>query len=208
MLRKLLPREGNFFEFFEKHARTIVEGAKALLLFNNSNQDPSEVFKEIKKWEEEGDHITHQCVEALHKTFITPIDRGDIHHLISTMDDVLDEIEDVGRFIVLYKLKTISSEANQLANILVKCAEEMEKAIIELKKMKNTKAMQGHFFNINKLESDADTIFIDALKKLFNEEKDPITLIKWKEVYEHLEHATDACEDVANILEGIVLEYE
>ena len=105
MLRKFLPKSNNFFNFFEKHAAVLVRGAQALSAFEHSESDPREVFQHIKLFEEEGDEITHLCVEALHKTFITPIDRTDIHHLISTMDDVLDEIEDVGRLMVLYQLK-------------------------------------------------------------------------------------------------------
>ncbi len=208
MLRKFLPQNNNFFNFFEKQAAVLVRGAQALVAFDDSEGNPLEVFQHIKAFEEEGDSITHLCVEALHKTFITPIDRTEIHHLISTMDDVLDEIEDVGRLMVLYQLKHFHKDASQLAHIVLRSTQEVEVAVKELRKMKNTENLQNNFIKINHLENEADTILIHALSRLFDEEPDTRTLIKWKEVYEHLEHATDLCEDIANIIEGIILENE
>jgi uncharacterized protein len=208
MLRKFLPRNDNFFDFFEKHAATIVAAAKNLLAFALENQDKVQAFHNIKFNEQEGDKITHHCIEALHKTFITPIDRTDIHRLISTMDDVLDEIEDVAKFMILYKLEALQKEGSQLVKILVESVNELESAIKELRKLKNTKEMQNRFIKINQLENEADTIFLQAIGRLFEEEKEPIKILKWKEIYDHLEHATDRCEDVINILEGIILEHE
>jgi len=208
MLKKLLPRNVAFFDFFERHAETIVQGAKELLAFSSSEAIARDIFREIKLQEQEADRITHQCVETLHKTFITPFERTDIHRLISTMDDVIDEIEDVARFVVLYKLQFLRSDAIDLVHLLVKSTQEVQFAIKELKKMRNTEALKGHFFNIYHLENEADTILIHAISRLFDEEEDAKTIIKWKEVYEHLEKAVDLCEDVANIIEGIILEYE
>jgi uncharacterized protein Yka (UPF0111/DUF47 family) len=140
--------------------------------------------------------------------FITPLERTDIHRLISTMDDVLDEIEDVSKFFLLYKLPVFPEGAQKMAKILLDSALEMEKGVKELRKMKNTEALQKIFYNINHLENEGDATFLHALGKLFEEEKVTLNILKWKEVYEHLEHAIDACEDVGNILEGIVLEYD
>lgn len=208
MLKKLFPRNENFFAFFENHAAMSVLASKELLRFAALDSNPIEVFQNIKSWEQKADMITHHCIEALHKSFITPLERQDIHLLISTMDNVIDEIEDVGKFLLLYKLKISDDGAKKLAECLLACCIEMEKAVKELKKVKNTKEMQKHFYNINHFENEADSIFIASLEKLLNEEKDTLFFIKWKEIYEHLEHAIDACEDVANILEGIVLEYD
>ncbi len=208
MFRRLLPRNDEFFDFFERHAAMTVQGAEGLLGFATSSCDPLATFQHIKNCEQEGDIIVHQCMDTLHKTFITPFERGDIHYLISTMDDVLDEIKDVGQLIILYRLNSLQKESVDLANILWQSTRELEGAVKELRKLKNTPAMQNYLYKINHLENEADTIYIQALKNLFDEEKDTLTIIKWKEIYEHLEKATDASEDVANILEGIVLECE
>lgn len=208
MLKKLLPQSGTFMDYFEKHAAFVVQGAKGLLSFALPDHDPYAVLELVRYCEEEGDQVTHKCMEELHKTFITPIERGDIHVLISKMDDILDEIEDVAGFMVLYKLKKFSSDAEKLAHVVVESAKEMESAVKELRKMKNTEQMHRHFININRLENEADHLLTQALGRLFDEEEDTKMIIKWKEVYEHLESATDACEDVADILEGIILENE
>lgn len=208
MLRGLLPRSDNFFNFFETHAAFIVQGAKELLSFFHPEQDPHIIFQKIKFIEQEGDRVTHQCVEALHKTFITPFDRTDIHHLISKLDDILDEIKGIARCIVLYKLQPLSTEANQLALLVVQSCQEVEAAIKELRKIKNTEIMRTCFIKINHLENEADLILSQAIGNLFDQEKEACAIIKWKEVYEHLERTTDVCEDVANILEGIILENE
>lgn len=207
MFRKLLPRNDIFFDFFEQHAAVTVQGAKLLLHFSPSH-DSLATFQSIKMLEQEGDKIVHSCMDTLHSTFITPFERGDIHNLISTMDDVLDEIKDVGQLIVLYKLHLLERESLELATVLLESVEAVEYAVKELRKLKNTSALKEYFIKINNLENEADTLFIHALRRLFDQEKDPIVIIKWKEIYERLERANDAAEDVANILEGIVLEYE
>lgn len=208
MLRNLLPHNDNFFDFFERHATFIVQGAQELLSFCHPNYDSEALFQKIKSIEQEGDLITHQCVEALHKTFITPFDRTDIHHLISKLDDVLDEIKGVARSILLYNLTSLTEEAGQLVQLVLEASQEVAFAIKELRKMKNTELLKQRLININILENEADTILTQALSRLFDEEKDAVIIIKWKDVYEHLESATDVCEDVANILEGIILENE
>ena len=204
MFRKLLPREDDFFDFFEKHAAVIVQGAEGLL----STEPPEQVFHYIKSCEAKADEITHQCIEALHKNFITPIERSDIHILISTMDDVIDEINDVAKFILLYKLKPLEKEAYALAQIIVQASKEIHSAVGELRKRKNTQAIQSHFLKISTLEGEADALFVQGIAHLFEDEKDILLIIKGKEIYEHLEAAVNACDDVGNILEGIILENE
>lgn len=208
MLKKFLPRRDFFFDFFEKHAFLAFQAAQELVRFNASGQSPADIFAKIHQFEHEGDKITHECVERLHKTFITPIDRMDIHRLITTLDNVVDEIEDIAKLMVVYKLDRFKKDAAHLAEILVSSTKEMSLAIGELRNMKISGVVQAHFFNINHLENEADVIYNQSLGRLFEQESDVKTLIKWKEVYEHLEQAIDGCEDVSNILEGIILENE
>jgi uncharacterized protein len=208
MFKKFLPKRDIFFAFFEKHVSISFQAAEQLLLFIDHHSNHQEIFQTIKKLENEADSVTHQCIEALHRTFITPMDRMDIHRLISTLDNIADEIEDIAKMLFLYKLEVLRPEAAQLAQIVVRSVREVCSAVKELRKMKITPTLQKHFYNINHLENEADALFNEALSKLFDEEIDTKALIKWKEVYEHLENATDVCEDVSNILEGIILENE
>jgi predicted phosphate transport protein (TIGR00153 family) len=208
MFKKFLPRRDIFFAFFEKHISISYEAAEQLLHFVTANQKPQEIFQKIKKLENDADSITHQCVEVLHKTFITPMDRSDIYRLITTLDNITDEIEGIAKRLFLYKLELLRPEAAQLAEIVVHSVREVAAAVKELRKMKITATLQKHFYNINHLENEADALLNQALMRLFDEETDTKALIKWKEVYEHLENATDVCEDVSNILEGIILENE
>jgi uncharacterized protein len=208
VFRKLLPQRDVFFGFFENHAALCSEAAELLVHFVAPESKPGELFQQIKRLENEADTITHQCIEVLHKTFITPMDRQDIYRLITTLDDIADEIEDIAKLIFLYKLETFRPEAGELAEIVAASVKEVLSAVKELRKMKITETIRSHFFNINHLENEADTIANQALGKLFDEEEDTKALIKWKEIYEHLESTTDVCEDVANIIEGIILENE
>lgn len=207
MFRKLLPKRDIFFEFFEKNALISSQTAQELALFA-AGKNADAIFHKIRDYEHEGDQVTHRCVEILHKTFVTPMDRQDIYRLITTLDDVIDEMEDVSKLLVVYRLEHFTQEAAQLANILVASTQEMYAAVVELRKMKITETIRRHFNRINQLENEADMLYVHALGRLFDEEKDPIMLIKWKEIYDHLEESIDVCEDVSNILEGIILENE
>ena len=151
--------------------------------------------------------ITHRCVEALHKTFITPIDRDSIHRLITRMDDVMDFVEAAAERIELYELTVMTSDVRDLADVLHRAALQVEQAVRGLRDLKDPQATLKLCIDINRLENEADAILRRSVARLFKEEKDPITVIKWKEIYENLEDATDRCEDVANIIEGVVLEH-
>jgi len=207
MLEKLLPRETSFFDFFERHAALTVEGAKEFLSLVSTGANIESKTRRIKEIEHETDVITHQCVEALHKTFITPIERDVIHRLITKMDDVMDFVEAASERIALYGVTEMTPEVKDLADVLVRAAQEVERALRGLRDMKNAPMILQKCIDINRLENDADAILRAAVARLFREEKDPITVIKWKEIYENLETATDRCEDVANIIEGVVLEH-
>src|SRR5687767_2649957 len=202
-----MPREVAFFDYFEKQSDKILEGCKAVQDLLENYVDVVEKAKRIKAIEHEGDTITHECIERLHTTFITPIDRDDIHRLITKMDDILDLTEAVSQRLSIYEIDKIPDEAKQLARTLVFGVDRMGKAIRGLRNMRNAPQILAECIEINRIENEADTILRNAVGKLFKHEKDPLTVMKWKELFETLESATDKAEDVANIVEGIVLEY-
>jgi uncharacterized protein len=205
---RFLPRETSFFDFFEKHGQLTVEGAKAFLgLVTNSNNNVPAAAKRIKEIEHEADVLTHRCVEELHKTFITPIERDDIHRLISRLDDVMDFVEAAAERIALYELTEMPPEVCELASVLVRASEKLVVALHGLRDMKHAEPVIAACIDVNRLENEGDSVMRNAVARLFREEKNPITVIKWKEIYEDLENATDRCEDVANIIEGVVLEH-
>lgn len=191
---------------FEKAALNVNRGAISLVEMMDNFGVAEVKAKEIYEAEQEGDMITHEVLRRLNKTFITPLDREDIHSLISRLDDVLDLIWASADRAVLFKLNNPLPEAAELAKTLHETTEIITKAINCLKDKKYS-YIQEYCIEINRLENRCDRIFREALVKLFDNIKDPIIVIKWKEVYEHLEDASDKCEDVANILESIVLKH-
>ena len=208
-LSALMPREGQFFELFNKHADFIVEGAKSLceLLQNYENAAgrPDWIAK-IESIERSADRVPRDTVSLLHATFVTPFDRDDIHRLISRMDDILDLIQDTAESLTLYDIQKLTPEALHLANILQICCDRVHWATELLKSMDNAKQILKLAQDIDQLESDADRVMRAAISKLFREEADVKQIIKLKAVYELLETATDKCQDVANVIEGIVIE--
>lgn len=208
MFPRLLPREVSFFDFFDKHIALTVSGTKELLELVTAGGNGSLRARRIKEIEHEADVITHNCVEALHKTFITPLDRNDIHRLISKMDDVMDSVDGVAGRIALYKLTEMTPEIKSLAEILAQSTVEVQHAVNGLRNLRNADTIREKCIEVNRLENDADAVLREAIAKLFTSEKDPIKVIMWKEIYEILEKATDRCEDVANIIEGVVLEHD
>lgn len=207
MLSRLMPREDKFFELFRQSAELTVEGAKALHELFQDIKNAEMHSRRLKEIEHRADEITHRTIELLHSTFITPLDRDDIHQLISKLDDILDFMEATAMRVHLYDITTSPPNALELTTICVKSAEAIKLAIMQLQDMKNRQAILKHCVEINRLENEADHAFRVATAKLFREEPDTRQLIKYKEIYELLETATDRCEDVANIIEGIVLEY-
>ena len=163
--------------------------------------------KRIKEIEVETDAVTHRCVAALHKTFITPIERDDIYRLITRMDDIIDNVEATAERIVLYDITVMRPEIHQMVDVLVRSSEQIMIALRGLRSMKNAEPILQTCVRINELENEADALLRSALARIFREEKDPLTVIKWKEIFEYLESASDRCEDVAQIIEGVVLEH-
>lgn len=207
-LSRLMPSSGGalFFDLFEQHADRTREAA-SLLAAMLRGAEPARQAEKVKKAEHEGDEITHTVIERLHQTFITPIDRGDIHELISRMDDVLDLIEASSERIWLYEIKIMEPDAVSLADVLEKSVEEMGAAIRGLRDLKDRPRLLAHCTEVNRLENEGDALLRRAVAHLFKEGADPIHVIKWKEIYDYLENAIDRCEDVANVIEGVALEY-
>ncbi len=204
---RLFPKEIDFFEIFDTAAVNLTKAAALLVALMENFTDLERKTKEIYEVEQEGDILTHDIMKKLNKTFITPIDREDLHALASRLDDVLDLIWGATDRMSVFKLNESTAEATAMAKNLLMTAEVIHKAIHKLKE-KNYSHMQEHCIEINRLENRMDRDFRDALAKLFDDFKDdPITIIKWKEIYEHLEDASDKCEDVANVLETIVLKH-
>jgi predicted phosphate transport protein (TIGR00153 family) len=203
---RLLPNDRSFFAQFEQQGKKTVEGCKAFLEMVESPGDLESQAARISQIENECDEITHAVVEGLHRTFITPIDRNDIYTLISKMDDIMDLVEAAADRLSLYEIHTMTRELGDLARCLVTSAEHVLGAVSGIRDLKHPSGILEHCIEINRLENVADKILRSALARLFREERDPIAVIKWKELYETLESATDRCEDVANIIEGVVLE--
>jgi predicted phosphate transport protein (TIGR00153 family) len=209
---KLLPREGNFFEMFNQHAERIVEAAHAFskLVANYSDPHLREKYnQEVDSAESAADRVTHEVNKAIHKTFITPIDREQIHNLINTMDDVADLIQDSAETMALYDIHHMTEEITRLTDLCVKCCERVRDAVKLLDKIADHSTAEAALKTceeIDKLESDADRVMRGAMSKLFREEPDVREVIKLKAIYELLETITDKCEDVANLIEGIILE--
>lgn len=205
-MASLLPREGKFFDFFNQHADLAVLAAGELKLLLENIGDLDLRRRNIERYEKQADHITHQTVALLHRTFITPLDRDEIHGLITRMDDILDLIEDVAQCLFLYDVRAIPAEARRLGDICVACTAKVKEAVAKLQSIGDADAILKMCAEIDRLETDADHVMRSAMAKLFREEPDLKEIIKLKEIYQLLETVTDKCEDVANVIEGIVLE--
>lgn len=209
---KLLPREGNFFALFDEHAARITEGSRAFMLMVQNYGDLTlreRYAGEVDAAERAADKITAEVNRLLHKTFITPIDREQIHSLINAMDDVLDLVQDATETMSLYDVRAMTEEVQRLADLSAKCCERVQHAVSLIPKLNVHEVGEAAIKTceeIDKLESDADRVMRAAMSKLFREQDDVRELIKLKTIYELLESISDRCEDVANLIEGIVLE--
>jgi uncharacterized protein len=202
LLQRLLPREEGFFDLFRKQAENINNGAEVFLKMLLHYTGVPEQVQNIKAIEHTGDEITQQTFRMLNKTFITPFDREDIHELVSTMDDVIDLIDAAASRFALYRVETLRVGTLELARVLVSATKELSAAIHAIEKPDT--AMK-HCIEINRYENESDRICRTLIAQLFDEEKDPVQIIKWKEIFEVIETAVDKCEDVANVIESIIL---
>jgi hypothetical protein len=201
---RLIPKEEKFFEDFVAMAEQIDRGAALLEQMLAPDQPVWDKADEIKEVEHKCDFLTHAVIQRLHKTFVTPLDREDIHSLARSLDDVIDAIDDSAGVIRLYQIPQVRSDARDLGRIIKASTEQVVSAMKALGKKEgiSTAAVE-----INRLENEADRAHQVALRRLFEEERDAIQIIKWKEVFDFLEAATDRCEDVANVLEGVVVKH-
>lgn len=209
LFSRLMPREGRFFDLFNQHALLVVKGGGVLSELLQDYADEagrSRRIAEIGELEHAADRVTRETVALLHKTFVTPFDRDDIHRLISRMDDILDLVQDAAESLMLYDIKQLPPEASHLADLVKICCERVQAAVRLMSSMQNAASILMVCQEIDGLESDADRVMRGAISRLFREEHDVRQVIKLQAVYELLESATDKCQDVANVIEGVTLE--
>ncbi|QJR10747.1 hypothetical protein DSM104443_01816 [Usitatibacter rugosus] len=206
MFGRLLPQEGRYFELFNAHADQVVIAARHLQELMRDFENRDKYAKAIDEAEHAADRITQEAIRLLHTTFITPLDRDQIHGLVNTLDDICDLMQDTAESITLYDIKRITPETERLADIAVKCCERVKDVVNLIGKPEQSEALLKTCEEIDRLESDADRVMRSALSRLFREEQDAREIIKMKAIYELLEEITDRCMDLANLAEGIVLE--
>jgi predicted phosphate transport protein (TIGR00153 family) len=200
-----LPKEQKFFDLFEASAKNITKAALELKDLLDTWQFIDSRVAEITEMEHEGDSITHQIMSLLHRTFITPFDREDIALLAHTMDDIIDFVHAAADAMFIYKITGPTQRARELADIIVQGAAEVEKAVQGLRRKSEFKHILEHCVELNRLENMADRVYRAAIGELFEDTRDISQIIKWREIYEHMESATDRAEDVADVLEGVAL---
>jgi len=203
MAFRLVPREDSFFDLFEKVSANLLQSARLLVDSLERFERMVEDARRMKQLEHEGDQLTHEIMARLHRTFITPLDREDIHQLATALDDVLDFIEEATARFVIYRVKSVQPPAKALASVIVKQVEEIHKLLPELRHVRQD--ILRHCIEINRLENEGDQLLRDGVAELFNNQVDSLDVMKWREIYELLERATDEAENVAVIIEGIVL---
>ena len=202
-----MPKEEKFFDLFEESARNMVKTAQALKGMVDTWENVEARVSEITELEHVGDTITHQIIAQLHRTFVTPFDREDIALLAHSLDDVTDFIHAAADAMLVYKVDYPSQRARELADIIVQATTEIERVIPKLRHHAQLKQVLEPCVEINRLENMADRVFRSALAELFSDSSEIADVIKWREIYEHMESATDRCEDVANVLEGVALKH-
>jgi predicted phosphate transport protein (TIGR00153 family) len=199
----LIPKDDKFFAMFREMSYNIIEGAELLKDMLDNFTDPAVSQRKIKEIEHKGDTITHEIIKKLNKSFITPFDREDIYALSSALDDILDLIDASAQRVVMYNVEKPTPESKELAFLILKSCQVIDKIVGVLGG--KLEPISAYCIEVNALENEADRVCREAVSRLFDEEKDPIQLIKWKEIYETLETTTDKCEDAANILESVVV---
>lgn len=207
MLEKLMPRSDGFFDDFDAQADATVRGARLLYELLQDSSDMHRKVAAIKEVEHQGDDIAHRAFERLHRQFITPFDRAEIHRLLGRIDDVLDLTDATAERLLLYEVGPAPQAAKELARVLVPCCEKLQQAVRLMRHIKNPAEILAACRDIKTMESEADALGRAAIAELFKSGKDPLSIIKWKEIYDLMETATDRCEDVANVIEGVVLEH-
>ena len=203
----MTPRDTKFYDLFEQDTRNLVVSAEKLVDLFDNYENVEAKAKQLKDLEHRGDAITHEIIQRLHRTFVTPIDREDIALLANSLDDVMDFIEAAGRTAFLYGIAQPTERARELASIVAKVAYKLDEVMPSLRRRNQFQWILEQCVEINSLENEADDVHHAALAELFHDCTDACEIIKWREIYQHMEDATDRGEDVANALEGIVLKH-
>jgi len=207
MLEKLMPRADEFFEDFEKLAAATIDGARLLFDLLNNGDDITSRAQAIKDVEHRGDEIAHRAITRLHTQFITPFDRGEIHRLLSRIDDVLDLTDAASERLALYELTPMLPDARALSDVLLRTTMKMQEAVKGLRNVKDPAVVLQRCRELNELENEGDRLLRQGLADLFKSGRDPLTVMMWKEILDYIEQAIDRAEDVANVIEGVVLEH-
>ena len=206
-MMRLKPKEDKFFELFVENSKLSHRTALALQDFMNNLEYPETKYVKIKEMEHEGDNMIHEIFQQLNKTFITPLDREDIHMIAKALDEVTDFIEQTASRFVMYNVKKANDASLAISEMIVDCTKEMVALMETLKTSKKTTELPGRIIEINRIEEIGDIAYRTAVTEMFRTVTDPIEIIKWKDIYENLENVLDACEDVANIIEGVVMKH-
>ena len=201
---QIIPRNLDFYEFFDKGAANLAEAARLLLKLLTDYDDPVASHEEILQREHEGDEITHQIMRTLNTTFVTPFDREDIHRLASGVDDILDGIEAVSDLLVLHRIEEPLQEMRQQADVLARATEQTYQA---MSRLQGFSGLEPYWVEINRLENEGDRVYRSTVARLFSGDYKAMDVLKWKDLVDQLESAIDGCEDVANTLESIVLKH-
>ncbi|WPX07634.1 DUF47 domain-containing protein [Caldicellulosiruptor danielii] len=201
----IIPKENQFFVLLENAVENAYQSAVMLNQLLNNLSNMHELISKLEKAENNGDDITHQVIELLNKTFITPLDREDLFAIIKEIDNIVDSLETVAHRFEIYNVDTVKPEAKILSEMIINCTKELKGVVENLKDLKNTKLIKEKIIEVNRIEDEGDIVYRNAIKKLFVKNRDkPIEVIIWKEIYGFLEDTLDACEDVANVIEGVV----
>lgn len=204
---RITAKEELFFDLFVEAAQASCKAAEMLAKLMNNYTDIHEQIKAIEEVEHEGDLHVHRILQQLNKSFITPIDREDIYLIAKELDNITDDIESTAHRFKMLNVKTIKEEAKLMADLIIQCTRELKDVMDDLKNMKKSTSLREKIIEVNRIENVGDEIFRNAITDLFASEKDPVEVIKWKEIFEYLENTLDACEDVANIAEGVIMKH-
>lgn len=201
-----LPRNPKFFDYFDRDTEVLVRTSESFCRFLESASDPTENSKKLKELEHEADRVTHEAMELLHRSFITPLERGDLRRLILALDEIVDYLDDAARRIAIYEVGTILPEVCPMGRVLVDLAKAVQAAVHDLRNLRTKNRVLEHCIEIQRLENLGDHLHHIALAAIFKKGMDPLTVMKWKEIIDLIEAAMDAAEEVAHVIEGIVLE--
>jgi predicted phosphate transport protein (TIGR00153 family) len=202
-----IPKEEKFFDLFEESAKNLVDVAGCLKDLFESPKDVGGQVAHITELEHVGDRITHKIIARLHRTFVTPFDREDIAQIAHNLDDIVDLVHAAADAILIYRIDSMTARGKELAEIIYKATIEITKALPLLRERKNLKKLLPYCVELNRLENDGDRCYRAALGELFDDSPDMTHIMKWREIYENMESATDRCEDIANVLEGVALKH-